>query len=145
MNSPISAKASISRIAPIDLPLVEAQDGSVEVNVVAPAELGIETRAEFEQRRHAPVHRNASGSGLQNAGDDLQQRTLAGAVLAHDAERFAALDFKRDVAERPKIAVAVEAIEGEKLLKPPRWRVVDRVALRNLLKFDGVHGGERPV
>ena len=33
-------------------------------------------------------------SGLENAGDDLQQRALAGSVLAHDAERFAALNFE---------------------------------------------------
>ncbi len=70
---------------------------------------------------------------------------LPDAVFADDAEGFAALDLEGDVAQRPKIAMAPEAVEGEKLLKASRGRVVDGVALRNLLEFDGVHGGERPV
>ena len=70
---------------------------------------------------------------------------FTGAVLADDAEGFAAFDVESDIAECPKIAMPAHAIEGKQLLKASGWRVVDRVALRDLLKFDGVHGKERPV
>ena len=46
-------------VALVDLAGAEAEDGAVQVDVVAAAEFGIESGAEFEQRCDAPVDRRA--------------------------------------------------------------------------------------
>ena len=47
-----------------------------------------------------PMHGNASGGRLGDAGQQLEQRALAGAVVADDAEHFALLDREVDVVQR---------------------------------------------
>jgi hypothetical protein len=44
--------------------------------------------------------------------------------------------------QRPEILVALQTIQGQQLLEAVTWRVVDRVAFRNTLEFNGVHGGK---
>ena len=75
--------------------MVRPENGAVEVDVVAAGEFRVEAGAEFEQRGDAPVHRDGAGGGLQDAGHDLQQGALAGAVFADDAEGFAAARPRR--------------------------------------------------
>ena len=99
----------------------------------APSSSSAETR---------PFTATVPDGGLQNAGDDLQQRALAGAVLADDAEGLAALDLEADIVQRPEILVALQPVEGQQLLEPVAGRFVDRVALGNALEFDGIHGWE---
>ena len=79
---------------------------------------------------------------MQDSGDHLQQRALAGSVLADNAERLAALHLEADVVERPEILVALQTIQRQQLLEAVARRVVDRVAFRNTLEFNGVHGWE---
>src|SRR3982074_904517 len=43
---------------------------------------------------------------LRAAGEDLEQRRLAGAVAADDADHFAPPDLERHVVERPEIGGA---------------------------------------
>src|ERR1700691_2483896 len=102
-------------------------------------EFGIESGAEFQQSRYPPLHRQRTDCGVQNASHHLQQRALARSVLAHDAEGLAAADLEADIVQGPEIPVALEPVEREQLLQPVTRRVVDRVALRDTLKFDGVH------
>jgi hypothetical protein len=126
-------------VALVDLPGAEAQDGSVQIDVVVAGEFGIESGAEFQQGRNAPVDRERTAGRLQNAGHHLQQRALAGAVFADDAEGFAAAYFEADIVQGPEILVALQPVKREQLLQPVARRVIDRVALRDTLKFDGVH------
>ena len=57
-----------------------------------------------ERRRHvwhdAPGHGERAGIGLLGAGHDLDQRRLAGAVLADERVHLARLQVERHVAER---------------------------------------------
>jgi len=46
------------------------------------------------------VEMHGAGIGPQHAGDEIEQRRLAGAVWSDDAKRFAARDFKRDAVHR---------------------------------------------
>ena len=62
----------------------------------------MEARAELEQRGDASVDDHRASRRLHHARDDLQQRRLAGAVLADDPERLAALHRKRHAVERAK-------------------------------------------
>ena len=79
---------------------------------------------------------------MEDSSHHLQERALAGAVFPHNAEGFAALDLEADVVERPEILVALQTIQGQQLLEAVARRVVDRVAFRNTLEFNGVHGWE---
>src|SRR5271165_1236853 len=52
----------------IDLPLAQPQNCRVQINIVASRELRIESRAQFEQRRHPPAHLYLAGTRMQNTG-----------------------------------------------------------------------------
>jgi hypothetical protein len=94
MNSPISAKASIEgRFRPFRRG--RSHDLAVDEDVFAPREFGIESGAQFQQRGDAPARHHASGGGLKNAADHLQQRALAAAVGSHQADHFAAIHAER--------------------------------------------------
>jgi len=59
----------------------------------------VEARPELDEGRDLPVDPEASGGRLEEAGDELEERRLAGAVRADDAERLAAADLEADVRE----------------------------------------------
>ena len=48
---------------------------------------------------------------------NLQQRALAGTVAADDADHFAALDFERDVLQRPDCGLIMAAISVGRMLR----------------------------
>src|SRR3989475_32025 len=56
------------------------------------------------------IHEDASGVGLVDAGEDLDQRGFAGAVLADDRVDFARCELERDL---------VESLSGEEALAEP--------------------------
>ena len=70
----------------VDFGAAESHDLAVEVDVLAAGEFGVESGAEFEQGGDAPAGDDASRGGLENAADDLEQRALAAAVGADEAE-----------------------------------------------------------
>ena len=78
----------------------QADDGTCQVDVVAPAEFRVETSAQFQQRRYPPVDGHAAGIGLQRTDQDLQQRRLAAAIAADDSNSFARRDVEVDVVQR---------------------------------------------
>ena len=76
-----------------------------------------------------PLTRDRAARGLDHAGDDLQQRRLAGAVLADHAERFAALQLEarrrrargtRAPRRVPAQQVPDEAQRGRRASRPSR-------------------------
>src|SRR5438552_4071547 len=67
--------------------------------------------AELEQRGEAAAHRDLALGRIGGAGDEPQERRLARAVLADDADGLAAMDVEADVAQRPELF---------RLLAPPR-------------------------
>ena len=70
----------------------------------------------------------------------LQKSALAGSVFPHNAEGFAAIHLEANIVQRPEIPVALHTVERQQLLQAVARRVVDRVAFRNTLEFNGVHG-----
>ena len=68
------------------------EDRAVEVDVLAAGEVGMKAGADLDQGRAdgRPTTR-VPGVGTQDATQLLEQRALAGAVVADDPERFAAL------------------------------------------------------
>jgi hypothetical protein len=126
----------------LDLSRSEPQDGAVQEDVVASGELGVEARAQLEQRRDPPVHLDLALGGSQNAGHQLQQGAFPGPVFADDAEGLAPPDFEIEIAQRPEIPVEAQAIKSQQFLEAIQGRVVDRVALGKASYLDGVHGSE---
>jgi hypothetical protein len=84
----------------VDLAAREAEHDAVDVDVLAAGDLRMKAGAQFDQRGDASVDRHLSGCRFEDAGDDFQQRRFSGAVASDHAERFAAMDRERDLAQR---------------------------------------------
>ena len=113
MNCPRSAKSTISIETLGDLLAAHAQDGGVEKDIVASAQLLVEPGTEFEECRHPLGDLDVARVRRQDAGHALEQGRLARTVVANNAERLAGFDIERNVSERPKLLVAVAAAGGD--------------------------------
>ena len=96
-NATISSKRSRIRSAR------EALQRAVQLDVLAPGEVGMEPRAELEQRADPAGGRDPSLGRLDDPGDQPEQRRLAGAVPPDEPHGLAGGDAERDVAERPHL------------------------------------------
>ncbi len=74
-----------------------AQDRSIEIDVLAARQLGMEAGAYLQQRGYPTKHLKPPRGGFGNAGEDFEQRALARPVAANDAYGFAAFDLEVDV------------------------------------------------
>ena len=89
--------------APAHLGPRHAEDGAVQEHVLAAGQLGMEAGADLEQAGHPALDRDPPLGRLGDARQDLEQRRLARAVVADDADHLAALDLEIDVAQRPEL------------------------------------------
>ena len=88
-----------------DFPLGQPEDRAVEENILHAREVGIEARAQLEQRGDPTMDLDLAGAGRQGARDQLQEGGLAGAVGADNAEGFAAPHLEGAVTQGMKIPV----------------------------------------
>ncbi len=79
---------------------LQAEQAGIGEHVFAAGVVGIKADAELQQRLDAAARGHDAGSGPQHAGDDFQERALAAAVAADDADPLAAPDFQRHVLQR---------------------------------------------
>src|SRR5262249_55634461 len=79
----VEPRAQIRWLLAEKLPAVE--------DVLRAREMRVEARAELEQREHLAHGLVPSRRGVQDPGQDLQERALASAVSADEAEPLAAL------------------------------------------------------
>ena len=86
----------------VDLGAGHAQNGAIEVDILAARHLGVETGADLQHRGHAAVQVNIAGGRGRHVGQQLQQRGLARAVGADDAHGLALVDRKTDTVQRHK-------------------------------------------
>ena len=84
----------------------EAEDGAVQVDVLASGELRVEAHAELQEGRHLAADPDAAGRLSVDAGEDLEQRALARAVGADDAQELTLGNVEADILERQQLAVA---------------------------------------
>ena len=73
----------------IDFLLSHAENRAVQIRVFAAGQLRVKTGAHFEQAAHAAMDFRAADGRLRDAGENLQQSGLAGAVAADQADDFA--------------------------------------------------------
>ena len=79
----------------LDLGAPHAEDRAVEVDVLAAGELGVKAGADLEQRADTARETARPSVGSVIRDEDLQQRALAGAVAADDADHLAFLTPRR--------------------------------------------------
>src|SRR5262245_1956160 len=73
------------------------------VDVPPPGKLRIEPHAQFENGGDAAVDAHRSFGRTQSAGNQLEQRALACAILSDDADRLAWLNAEVDMTEHPAL------------------------------------------
>jgi len=85
----------------LDLLALHAQDGAVQVDVLAAGQLRVEAGADLQEASHATIHDDLAGGGLGDAGEDLEQGGFARAVSPDNAHHVALLHVEGDVLQRP--------------------------------------------
>ena len=80
---------------------LHAQNGAIQKDVLAPRQLRMKARANFEQAAHPAANLRAAFGRLRDAREDLQERALTGAVVADHPEHLAGGHLQRHVAQCP--------------------------------------------
>src|SRR2546421_12369083 len=88
---------------PAHVDTAHAEDGAVEIDVLATGELRVKPGADVEKRSNAPASAGLALGGLRDPGQDLQQRGLARPVGTDHAERLPLADGEVDVPQRPQL------------------------------------------
>ena len=107
---------------PIDVAPRQAEQAAAEVHVLAAGQLRMEPGAQLDQRHHATGHAHTPVGRPGDARNELQQRSLAGAVAADDADAGGLGHVEADVAQRPDRRVdapARDAVNVLRLAAPP--------------------------
>src|SRR5262245_28789360 len=78
----------------VDLVLPHSENRAVHVDVFTTGQLVMETRPDFEQRTDPSIDPHSSRRGMRDSREDLQERTLACAVAADDADYLALLNLE---------------------------------------------------
>ena len=130
--------------AALDLAALHVEDRAVQEDVLAAGELGMEARAHLEQRSDPAAQPRLAPRRRRDPGEDLEQRALAGAVVADHAEGLAALHLEVDVPQRPellRLRAPAERLDplGEPLGEQQVAGLVaaDLVALAEVVDLDG--------
>ena len=137
-NLSTSAKADDLVELASDLGARHAEDGAVEIDVLAARQLGMKAGADLEQACDAALDRHLALGRLGDARQNLQKRGLAGAIAADDADHLAALDLKAHVLERPEFLGRVAGDDGaaarhvERLAPGISRRAREHVAQRDI-------------
>lgn len=77
----------------------EAEDGGVDVDVLASGEDGVEAGPEFDEGTEASTAADGPAIGLDEAGDELEEGGFAGAVGPDQPEAFPAPQLEGDILE----------------------------------------------
>src|SRR5262249_17147782 len=87
-----------------DLALAHAHDRPVEINVLPSREVGMEARSHLDQGADAAADGKRSVCRGRDAGEDLENRALAGAVRPDQSDGLAPPDLEAHVTEGPELA-----------------------------------------
>ena len=110
MKRSTSANSTISSNLLLDLGASHAEDRAVQEDVLAPGQLGVEARADLEQRPDAPVE----VAPCPSSGSVMRERILSSVLLPAPLRPMMpttspSRDVERDVAQRPEALRRVDA------------------------------------
>src|SRR6266478_4372778 len=117
----------------------EAENRSVEENVFATGEQGIESGAQLQERGNPPPHGEVAGRRPNHACNHSQERALARPIFADDTETAAALYLNINIPHRPERFVESASPQEEKLFQVIRRMPVDPETLCDLLGRNDGH------
>src|SRR6185437_125868 len=117
----------------LHLRAADPHDLAVNEDVLPPAEFGIESRAQFAERRDPAARPPAPLCRLQNPAHNLEQRTLPAAVRPHETDYLALLHAKAHIAQSPEIRVQTVRMQRIQLADPVPRRPVKRIYLGYIL------------
>ena len=128
--------------------LVDAEERSGQVDVVAACQVLLESCTERQQRRHPSVGLDLSLARLEDPRQREKERALAGTVGSDDRERLAELEGQVDVAECPEVVlvgIASAQHPGQRPLERRPFGESQVVADPEVADLDGVDvvGGGR--
>src|SRR5215471_3431731 len=116
-----------------DLTSPHAQDRPTQVHILPAGQLRMEPRADLDQRRRPPIDGDLPGRGRRDACQQLQDRALAGTIVANDPESLAALDLEAHLSHRPEFlrrAPQTSQLAHPRMRAAPIFRLVrDQVSL----------------
>ena len=98
----------------------QALQHAVELDVLAPREVGVESGAELEQRADPAARGDPPLGRRDDPRDQTEQRRLAGPVAADEPDRLPGLDRERHVPESPHLLCPRPAAGDEQLLQRVR-------------------------
>src|SRR6185369_16916291 len=77
--------------------LSHPQYGAVQVNVLAPGEIGMKTSSYFQEAAYTTVDGCASTGRVSDLGKDFEQRAFARAILTNDPQDLSVIDLERNI------------------------------------------------
>src|SRR5262249_32495603 len=86
----------------MDLAPFHAEDGAIQIDILPAGQLRVEAGADFQQAADAARDLDLALGRLGDAGEDLEQRALAGAVAADDTDHFATVHLEAYVLQGPE-------------------------------------------
>ena len=103
---------------PQDLGAAQAEHRPGNQHVVATGDVADKAGAKRQDRRDPAVDLKLAAGRPGDAGEQLQERGLARAIMANETDALAAGDFEVEVAQHPVLLIeAAEAAKGD-LLQP---------------------------
>src|SRR5205823_2350553 len=124
---------------PEELVTPQPENRTAQYHVLAPAQLRMKPRAQYEQTADAAVQIYRAARRLRDATEHLQQRRFAGAVASDDADGFARPDAEADIVERVDHRAARRSARPE-AARHRAHHVRHRVAQRSVTRL---HGADR--
>src|SRR4051794_12520453 len=79
----------------VDLLLLHAKDSTVEIDIFPPGQFRVKPGADLKERANATVNRSKTLGRTRDARQDFEQRALAGAIRADDADNLTAANLER--------------------------------------------------
>ena len=113
----------------LGLPAGQAEDGRVQVDVLAAGELAVEAGPQLQQRRDPARTVTVPVVGAEDARQHLEQRRLARAVGADQPDGLAGADLQVHVPQGPELLGAGLAVQQQPLLEAGGPLVVEQEAL----------------
>jgi hypothetical protein len=130
--------------APADVGTLQAEDDTVQEDVLAPVELRMEPRSDLEQHADATAHPRHALRRHRDPREHLEERRLASAVAADQSDHLALVYGEAHVAKRPEVALRQAAVTpehgGERLAERQVVVATEPVTLAQIVDFDRAHG-----
>ena len=123
---------------PVHLLAREPQERSIQIRVLAPAEVRMEAGTDLEERGHPAVDLERATRRFRGPRQELEECRFPGAVRADHAERLARLDREAHVAQRLD-PLRRRVLPQEGLLERARALAAELVRLGDVIRADGGH------